>query len=586
MNNMNLYKNVLIKIIFMLIISNDVYAMEYIIDMVHNNPGEKPYDTKYNDPVYVKSLGFNGMVPQWHVNSAITYLEFDPNLYMGRSEELDWIEKKAKSIDVELEKMETAGMNVYPFVDFVVFPNAIWDKYGDMIKRDDGSVGYTMGGDGRKNIPDIRKPLSEELVRQQVISIFERFPEVDGLVLRFGETYLFDTPFHSGGSPIRIGRKGVEDHINLIRMLREEICVKRNKKLFYRTWDWGDNFHNNEEYYLAVTDKVKPHKNLIFSIKYQQDDFLRMTPFNPTIGKGRHQQIVEAQSRMEAYGKGAHPYYSAIGVINGWPETRYKIVNGYQTNELQDVKDPRGVKDVLSSGVINGVFTWSHGGGWKGPYIKHEIWTDLNTFVVSQWARDPSKTEEQLFYEFAKNVGLTGSQADIFRQIAILSVEGVRKGQHSSYTINNKWWSRDQYFSVAANSETLSHILENKIQAQVLSEKREATAIWLQIEALSQQLQMEDEETLKAIRVSSTYGRIKYALIEQMWILMIEDSLGKSGKELNSTVIENAIAQYDLLWDEWIELERENEYSATLYTDLAFKDERKGSIGELVDKLR
>lgn len=47
--------------------------LPYILDMVHNNPGEKPYETKYSDPYFLKEQGFNGAVTHWHINCAITY---------------------------------------------------------------------------------------------------------------------------------------------------------------------------------------------------------------------------------------------------------------------------------------------------------------------------------------------------------------------------------------------------------------------------------------------------------------------------------------------------------------------------------
>lgn len=42
-------------------------GLTYVLDMVHNNPGEQPTQTRYTDPQYVESLGYNGIVPQWHV---------------------------------------------------------------------------------------------------------------------------------------------------------------------------------------------------------------------------------------------------------------------------------------------------------------------------------------------------------------------------------------------------------------------------------------------------------------------------------------------------------------------------------------
>ena len=556
------------------------------MDMVHNNPGEKPFETKYNDPGYLKSEGFTAITPHWHINCLITYDNFEKGIIPANSDARKWIETKAADIDKKLAECKKAGIEVYPFTDFIVFPATIWEKYCDSIKRNNSVVGSAIGGNGETMIPDIQRKTTQDLLRAQIAGIFVRFPQLDGLVLRFGETYLFDTPFHKGGSPIRSGNEGIQDHILFINILREEICVKRNKKLFYRTWDWGYNFHDNPDYYLAVTNAIEPHPNLIFSVKYQQGDFLRMTPFNPTIGIGKHQQIVEAQSCMEAYGKGAHPYYSAFGVINGWPETKYEIQDSRFTGNLNNPVNPRGIKDILDKHLLCGVDIWSRGGGWQGPYITNEIWADLNTYVVSQWARNPNRSEEEIFYEFAAKYGITGMQADFFRQIALLSIDGVHKGQCNSFTINNKWWSRDEFFSVSDNKEVLTQIVKENLQDKVLAEKAEASAIWRQIEALSKELSVKDSVTQEAIRVSCTYGRIKYELIEQMWILMIEDANATISGKWNTDIVNSAIRRYDELWKEWRNLKQSSKECATLYTDLAFRNNKSGSIGELVEKLR
>jgi len=559
--------------------------MPYVLDFVHNNIGEAPFVTKYSDPTYLKLEGFNGAVAYWYVNCAITYDNYKKNLVRKGTAERKWIEAKAAVIDRKLDSCRQAGIDAYPFTDFLVFPNSVWEKYGGEITGKGAVVGTDMSNRGRK--PDIKSPRTQELLRAQIDGIFSRFPSLAGITLRFGETYLQEAPYHLGGSPID-ANDAINDHILLINILREEICVKRNKKLFYRTWDFGYNFHNNPQFYLAVTDKIEPHPNLLFSIKYQQGDYHRNTPFNPSIGKGRHPQIIEAQSRMEAYGKGAHPYYTAIGVINGWPETKYVIEGNRVTETLNPPSNPRGLRDVLSSGLLKGVMTWSHGGGWRGPYITHEIWTDLNTYVVSHWAQNPVRTEEELFDEFTGKLGLTPVNADRFRQIALLSVEGVRKGQLNSYASNNVWWSRDEFFSVADNRDVIDDIMKRGVADKVLAEKAEASAIWLQIEAVSRQLVCPDTALQEAIRVSCTYGRIKYQLIEQMWLLMLENRSSSPSKSM----IANAIVRYDELWDEWKKLKASSRWCATLYTDkaFAFKDGEigveKGGIGEFVNSLR
>lgn len=562
--------------------------LDFVMDMVHNNPGEPPFQTKYNNPEFLKSEGFNAAVPHWHVQCLITYDNFHKNIIPRKSETYRWITQKAADVERKLAEYEKFGIDVYPFTDFLVLPREIWQRYGDAIRRlNTEGVGSVMGDkDEKPAIPDMQSPVTQTIVRAQVAGIFERFPQLDGLVLRFGETYLFDTPHHRGGSPIRKGKDGIQDHITLLNILREELCVKRNKKLFYRTWDFGFNFHNNPEYYLAVTDAIEPHPNLFFSIKYQQDDFLRMTPFNPCLGIGKHRQIVESQSAMEVYGKGAHPYYSAIGVINGWPETKYEIVNGHFTGKMNAPDAPRGIKDIVGRGLLAGVMTWSRGGGWQGPYVDNEFWIDLNTYVVARWAQNTSRTEEELFYEFAAKHGLTGMDADRLRQIALLSVEGGRKGQLNSFTLNDKWWARDEFFSAASNRDVLAAILKDNLQEKILAEKAEAAAIWRQIEAISRQITMPDATNLDFVRVSSTYGRIKYELIEQMWRLMIADAEARQNGTLNRALVADALQRYDALWKEWRELKANNPQCATIYTDLAFRNKKEGSIGELAENLR
>ena len=579
-------KGIIIKPILVILISLTSgiiksQSLEYIMDMVHNNPGETPFFTKYNNPEYIKSQDFNAMVTHWHINCAITYDNGEDNLVSLRYRERKWIEKQARYINAKIDSCEKYNIDVYPFTDFIVFPKSIWKKYGKEIKSD--GVLNNIGGDASQSVkPNMQSKTMQKFVRAQIDGIFETFPKLDGLTLRFGETYLHDTPFHSGGSPIKKGKQGIEDHIILINILREEICVKRNKKLFYRTWDFGFNFHQDPEFYLEVTNAIEPHENLIFSIKYQQGDFHRMTPFNPCIGIGKHKQIVESQSRMEAYGKGAHPYYTGSGVINGWPETKYEISDNGFTGKINPETNPRGLKDILKNDLLAGVMTWSNGGGWKGPYIKHEIWTDLNTYVVSQWANDTSKTEEEIFYEFASKLGLSGYQADLFRQLNMLTVEGVRKGHSNSYAKNAVWWTRDQYFSAKQNEAIIEEIIKNDFVDQVLAEKAESVFIWRQIEELSKQIRVNNEQTQEALEVSCTYGRIKYELIENMWIMMIYDQLDTTDKQ--NEILKKSLRRYDKLWKEWEELYNSSSQCSTIYTDKCLWDTRKGSIGEFVDK--
>lgn len=51
-------------------------------------------------------------------------------------------------------------------------------------------------------------------------------------------------------------------------------------------------------------------------------------------------------------------------------------------------------------------------------------------------------------------------------------------------------------------------------------------------------------------------------------------------------LLTDALKRYDTLWQEWRTLYREQPLCATLYTDLAFRNNVKGSIREFTGQLR
>ncbi|MBC8009330.1 MAG: hypothetical protein H7067_04445, partial [Burkholderiales bacterium] len=248
-------------------------SLPYVFDMVHHNPGEAKTPTQFLDPQVLKAWGFNGNIPREFVQAAVNYDSYDPDTFPAGSTERAWVENYAREIDVLFNSMKAAGQPCYPFTDFIVLPKSLVKKYQADICDDQGRV-------------DISRTKTKEILRAMIAEIFNRFPALGGLTVRHGETYLHDVPYHTGGNPII---NGETSHIELINLIRDEICVKRNKLLFYRTWDFG-NMHDKPAYYLGVTDHVEPHPNLLFSIKHQLGDFHRLSRFNPCLGIGKHRQ--------------------------------------------------------------------------------------------------------------------------------------------------------------------------------------------------------------------------------------------------------------------------------------------------------
>ena len=556
-------------------------SLPYVLDMVHDNPGEDIFETKYRDPNYTKSVGLNGIVPRWYVQCGLTYESFDPNLFDKAPEAKKWIENQRRFISEKLKEAKDVGQPVYAFTDVLVLPQVLLEKYRKEIQNPkdlNKKTGFNLHG---KLVPDIKQSMTRELVKIQVDELFKTFPDLDGLVVRFGETYLFDTPYHAGGNPIHGNeQEKIEGHVTLINILREEICEKRNKKLFYRTWDFGF-LHTRRDIYLAITDQIKPHPNLNFSIKYGAGDFHRLTVFNPTLGVGKHNYIVEFQGQPEYYGKGAHPIYTAKGMIEGWEEF----------DQINPEGRHKGVRELLKDPKMQGLWTWSRGGGWRGPYLKNEMWCDLNTRVAINWARDTTLTEADALRLTSQQVGVAKQDIDKFMKLVHLSADGAVRGHGTLIDLKksrfNIWWMRDQYFSgIPALNGFFQYALKNGKVEDVLKEKEECTAIWKEIERLSQNIQMEIQDDEDYLRVSSTYGRIKYEIIEQGFNVMLLGMKGDQNGTYETQRIKRALNRYDELWEEWSTLKARNPSCATLYEPLAFGMNEKGVYGKLQGSLK
>lgn len=540
--------------------TNSVAPTRFILDMVHDNPGEPPQMTAFRDPQTLAAWDYNGQVIEDGADSCETFDAIAPDLFAKDPAARKWIEEHAAALEGKARLAHAAGLKAYAWFQFIVLPKVLVMKFKDQICDRYGRI-------------DLERPMTQKILRVQINEIFDRCPDLDGLVIRTGEIYLHDSPFHAASANVNESKMqsstailhGARSHVALLKILRDEVCVKRGKMVFYRTWDFGNNFHVNPKYYLKVTDAIKPHTNLIFSIKHQAGDFLRMTPFNPTLGIGKHRQIVEVQCQREAYGKGAHPFYIGDGVINGWEEDATK----------------RGLRDIVDDTNFAGVWTWSRGGGWEGPYITNELWCALNAYVISKYVENPKRTEEEIFNEFAaRQLHLSGADVKKFRELNLLSAAAVLRGQCSLIQPVDLWWARDDFM---AAPDLRAFDTTNLISA-VLSEKAQAVANWDRIETLAHEIHFADAATQEFVETSCAYGRIKYSIFEQGWTVLLYGALGDDTKQYNCQKISTAIQRYDSLWNEWRELKATHPTCATLYKDKAFGN--KPGLGAVVDRYR
>lgn len=553
-------------IIFFLLGFSTVKAQnqsKYILDMVHNNPGEPLTETVFDEPAFLAKNKFTGMVINdfTFAHAALTFDELHQDIFPKGSKERDWVIAAAKKVQQNIQKAHDAGIKVYYFTDIIVLPKRLVALYGDEICDNNGKISF-------------ERPKTIEIHRLMIKELFDRFPDLDGLVIRTGETYLNNVPYHTGNGPIT---NGVQSHIKLLNLLNEEVCIKRNKKIFYRTWSFGG-MHEDPKFYLAVTDKIKPNPNLIFSIKHTKGDYHRTFDFNPTLGLGNHAQIVEVQAQREYEGKGAYPNYVMDGVINGFEE--------YQTNTPQ--KGNKSLNDIRNHRNFAGVWSWSRGGGWVGPYIKNEFWCKLNTYVISHWAQDTSKSEAEVFDLFMDDNGILDQQSrDNFRTLCLLSAKAVLRGHESAklpFKNDWVWWMRDEFLSGIGMKESKSNLFpsegvlyeafnfwyNNNLLKKAIAEKYESVELWEKIASLSTKINMPNAQDRQYIHTSATYGLILHQIIAEGWNIMALGFTGDKTGNYNLNDLEHAIAKYDALWIKYKQFEKDHPDCATLYKPYAF----------------
>lgn len=542
-------------------------APEFVLDMAYPNPGEDYPASRFMDPQFLAEWGYNGQVIG-SIGGIQTFDELAPGLLPVGSVERNWAERRAEILREQVRIAHAAGLRCFARTDMFMLPKKLVTRFKGEICDEQGRI-------------DIERPKTKEIFRALLRESFERVPDLDGIVVRTGEVYLQDYPYHAasgnssdgnrqGGSAIL---RGEQSHITILNIYREEVCERLNKKIIYRTWSFGPmNFHENPKYYLKVTDAIEPHTNLIFSIKHQKGDFHQLTVWNPTLMIGRHRQIVEVQCQREAYGKGAHPYYIGDGVINGWEEYAWMMKPG----------QPKGLRDVITNDLCAGVWTWSRGGGWEGPYLKNELWCELNAYVVAKFAQDPSRSEVDIFNEFARTrLKLSGEDIKRFRALNLLSAKAVLRGQLTTLGAKvNEWWARDNFFE----EPDLSDFVKKGLVESALAEKAVSVAIWRQIEALARETNFPDHKTKEFVEVSASYGRIKYEIIQQAWIVLLYAKQGDAVRQQQQQDIADAIARYDALWAEWRALKDDHPCCATLHKDLGF-DNHPG-LGAAMNRYR
>ncbi len=518
----------------------------WVMDMVHHNPMDTPFKSEFCHPEKLASLGMDAMVINEFKfpHCAVTFDSLDKSISPVGSDERAWAEELAEEINNRIDECHKNGLEAFFFTDIIVLPKRLVELYRNEICDENGNISF-------------KRPFTWTVHKIMLDELFNRFPDMDGLVIRTGETYTHNIPYHCGNGPVDYKNDydgSIAVHAGLLNMLREEVCVKRNKKIVYRTWDFGY-FHTRPEYYMAVTSQVEPHPGLYIAIKHTNGDYFRTYPFNKTITLGNHKQIVEVQCQREYEGKGAYPNYIARSVINGFEETK-------------DDPAPRCLNDIKDHPLYAGIWTWSRGGGWYGPYLQNELWCDLNAYVLSQWGHNPDRSEAEIFEEYAALIGISPETQEHFRRMCVLTPDAIIRGRGSLLHEVSVTWTRDHYLGGEKQLQrAFRDIVAKNIVDESIEEMRQSTAIWEEIDSLAGIVRCSDPAVGSYISTSARYGLLLHKIMYNGFAVMMKGYVGDKTGNYDFDGIKEAINRYDEAWAAYRRLKEERADCATLYHD-------------------
>ena len=102
--------------------------MRYMLDMVHHNPGEPPFQTRFSDPAHLVDYGFNGQVFK-HINCIATFAATGVDCFPPGSPERAWLDTFTPGIEREIARAKAHGLKVFYHLDLFVLPRRLVDHF-------------------------------------------------------------------------------------------------------------------------------------------------------------------------------------------------------------------------------------------------------------------------------------------------------------------------------------------------------------------------------------------------------------------------------------------------------------------------
>ncbi len=464
-----------------------------------DNPGEPPIDSRYQAPEQLKALGYTGRVI--YGTTALSGVESAE--VISDAEMRRWVQNAMDEVTRTIDSSRRAGLDVYLFYDCLVLAT-------DVVERNTNALTCR----GRR---DVLCPASEQAVELSVRAmetLLRRWPEVSGIVLRFGDCDAGRLP-HIMGNDIyfphcpRCSQLGRADRIaGIIDRFYQRVVMHHDKQLIVRGWNVRPGgLHDTADLARRVVERLpgEPEDSrLILSFKFTQTDFWRYQRWNPSsLVCGKRPVIYEFQCQREFEGKGGLPNWQAPLWRDGYPE-------------LQEADSPSGLAKVVDTVNLAGVWAWVRGGGWGGPFVNNETWIDANVYALAKLGADPKMNVKELSRQWVdERLDIPDPAiADCLMTILDHSPQIILQAFyiHAIAAKKNKpWhpnadWIQDDLLDVQAAWRMIQRLPEHQLD-EVLHEKQSASEqITADLGSLQHLLSAENQHVIEPLVNSLQYA--------------------------------------------------------------------------------
>lgn len=364
------------------------------------------------------------------------------------------IDQQRRKFLKEYDRANELGLAVYLMADEVSMPTLILEQLGKKGRTGDPAA-----------MIDFDSPVFWDAYRAKYREVLRAYPRVTAVIVRTGENYSHADEGFTGRTVL--DKKYDDDYFRHMQRLIEEtrkiVVDEFGRTLVWRTWDLGnEGFHANPAVYDRVLRGLPNRKGLVLAVKNTQTDFWRYNDFNPMIGRGQIDQIVEFQCAREYEGKGAFPDY--VGPDHA-----------------------EAMRKAAAIGV-KGVWVWDFGGGWGGPILQNDRWVRLNIEATSRLAQNPGLDPRAIARDWAaKEFG--DRAADRVTDLLMLSSDCVRKFMYiEPYARDHHGWkpSLNLMRDDIIRGEVLRQLYDGSKQAlpEVYAEKEESVTLATRMRAL------------------------------------------------------------------------------------------------------